>query len=76
MYVSHFQSLQFRSVYALVWGLICVAQANYLFWIWKLPIGFAFADAFFHNVFFAIIGLAILPIVNYSKLDAPNITNT
>lgn len=76
MYVSHFQSLQFRSVYALVWGLISVAQANYLFWIWKLPIGFAFADAFFHNVFFAIIGLAILPIVNYSKLDAPNITNT
>ncbi len=76
MYVSHFKSLQFRLVYALVWGLICVAQANYLYWIWNLPIGFSFADAFFHNSFFAIIGLAILPIVNYSKLDASSISNT
>lgn len=63
-------------VYALVWSLLSVAQANYLFWIWDMPIGFAFADAFFHNLLFAIIGLAILPIVNYSKLDAANISNT
>jgi sensor histidine kinase YesM len=56
--------------------MLCIAQANYLFWIWDLPIGFAFADAFFNNLTFALIGFAILPIVNYSKLDAPNITNT
>lgn len=76
MYVSHFNSFRFRLTYVAIWCLVCVAQANYLFWIWDIPIGFAFADSFFHNIFFAITGFAILPIVNYSKLDASNITNT
>ncbi len=76
MYIAYFSSSRFRLVYALVWALLSVAQANYLFWILHTPIGFSFADAFFHNLTFALLGLAVLPIVNYSKLDAANLANT
>lgn len=48
----------------------------YLYLVLNMPIGVSFADTFFHNILFAIVGFAVLPIVNYSKLDAPNITNT
>ncbi|MFT7002025.1 MAG: two-component system LytT family sensor kinase [Spirosomataceae bacterium] len=76
MYVSHFKSFRFRLVYILVWHLLSIAQMMYLYLVLNLPIGLSFADTFFHNILFACIGFAILPIVNYSRLDASNITNT
>lgn len=76
MYISNFNSTRFRLVYALVWTLIAVAQAVINKFILGEEILIALVDSAVHIGLFALMGLAILPLVNYSKLDSENLTNT
>lgn len=76
MYTLHLKSTRFRLVYASVWLLFSVFQVLLLYFVSKLSLNISVIDTLVHNVLFGLIGFAILPVVNYSKLDASNASNT
>ncbi|SOE20109.1 Histidine kinase [Spirosomataceae bacterium TFI 002] len=56
-------------IYSAVWLGFAVIQANFLIWVFDIPVFVAATEAFIFNSFFGIIGRSIWPVTKFSRID-------
>ena len=69
------QNSRSRLIYLMIWGIIMMSHASFLYFQYDLPVKYANLDSLVYNIFFLLFGIGIWYIVRYNDFEIKRIPN-